>query len=235
VTDREPHVSDLRWDRLLAGELPDDARDAAHAHAAACASCGARLRELTAEREAFKLRPVGFALRAPARRPRWWWGAPLAALAAVAAVVVIVRAPTAPGERTKGDAIKLLLSAGRPGELVPLAAGDTIQPGDYVQAGYSAPRAGFGAVLALDGAGAALAYVPASGATMIALPAGTERSFPQSTVLDDVVGRELIVVLWCDRAHALGPLLDELRTTRQVAAPAGCASRAVALDKRAPR
>lgn len=228
------HISDLRWDRLLAGDLSDDTRGAAHAHAADCARCGARLRELTAERDAFKLRSVGFPLSKPARRARWWWGAPIAAIAAAAAIVML-RPPREDGERTKGTASKLLVSAGRPGQLLPLATGDVIHPGDYVQAGYSATRDGFGAVLALDGAGAAQAYVPSSGDMMVALPAGTERSFPQSTVLDDVVGSEHIIVLWCERAHALPPLLDALRTMRAISAPDGCVSRAIVLDKRAAR
>jgi len=62
------HVSDLQWDRLLAGELSADAGEALRAHARECAACASRLRDLTVERDAFRLRPIQIALsRAPRR------------------------------------------------------------------------------------------------------------------------------------------------------------------------
>jgi hypothetical protein len=51
------HVSDLQWDRLLADELPTDTSGVVRAHADQCVACASRLRELTAERDAFRLRP----------------------------------------------------------------------------------------------------------------------------------------------------------------------------------
>ena len=51
------HISDLQWDRLLADELPEDVGEALRAHADECAACSSRLRELTAARDAFRLRP----------------------------------------------------------------------------------------------------------------------------------------------------------------------------------
>jgi hypothetical protein len=234
VTD---HVSDLQWDRLLAGELSADAGDAARAHAAGCAACEARLRTLTAERDAFRLRPIAFPLaHAPRRRWRWWL-APLAPLVAAAAVLLVLRAregePGEPGERPKGTGPVLVLAAGQPGALVPVGAGDLVRPGEYLQAGYTAARDGFGAVLSRDGAGSVMTYVPARGDAMVALPAGADRSFPQSTVLDDVVGAERIAIIWCEAAHPLEPLLADLRAGRPLAAPAGCTVRELALDKRA--
>src|SRR5262249_28722397 len=69
VIDHEPHVSDLRWDLLLAGDLPDELRTAAYDHSAGCNTCATRMRELTAERDAFQTsdfaeriaQPVGLA------------------------------------------------------------------------------------------------------------------------------------------------------------------------------
>ncbi|MEO8704003.1 MAG: hypothetical protein ABI867_28390 [Kofleriaceae bacterium] len=235
MTERDRHVSDLRWDRLLAGDLTAETREAIETHAAGCAQCAARMREITAGREAFTLRPRPFDL-APPRKRSWWWGPGLAGLAAVAAsvIVMLVRTPPAIDDdhRAKGGSAHLLLSAGAPGRLVPLAEGDVVHPGDYVQAGYTAEHAGFGAVLSLDGVGTASAYVPSRGYATVELPAGTERSFPESTVLDAVVGRERIVVLWCAASHPVGPLLAELRATQQVTPPAGCVARVVELDKR---
>nr|MDQ3369864.1 DUF4384 domain-containing protein [Myxococcota bacterium] len=57
MTGPDRHVSDLRWDRLLAGELAADAKTTALAHAGACAACAARLAVLTRESEAFAQLP----------------------------------------------------------------------------------------------------------------------------------------------------------------------------------
>ncbi len=230
------HVSDLMWDRLLAGELAADQRDVAHVHAESCAHCGARLRELTAEREAFKLRPVGFPLVAPRRR-KWWTWAPLVPVLAAVAIFVVVRTrpPEQPDQidRPKGGGgVSLLLSVGAPGALAAVSSGDAIRPGDYLQAGYTTQRDGYGAVLSRDPVRAVTTYVPSSGDVMVSLPAGTERSFPQSTILDDVVGSERIVIVWCETAHPLAALLAELRDHGAIEPPADCTVRTVDLDKR---
>jgi hypothetical protein len=114
-----------------------------------------------------------------------------------------------------------------------VSTGDRIRPGDYVQAAYTATRDGFGAVLSRDGSGKAMAYVPAGGAAMVALPAGVTASFPTSTVLDDVIGEEAVAVVWCQAARPLAPLIAELAATGDVIAPDGCTVRRVVLDKRA--
>ena len=242
-------VSDLQWDRLLAGELAQGTCSAAQAHARACELCAARLRELTIERDAFVLRPFSARPRAP-RRVRWF--VPVAAAAAALALVVIVRprlAPEAARERAKGTfsiasvasesgprndglAPVLLLSAGRPDALSPVTTGDAIHPGDYLQAGYTAVRDGFGAVLSCDGQGAVSAYVPPGGAAMVALPAGTARSFPRSTILDGALGSERIAVVWCATAHPLEPLLASLRAHEARRVAADCVVREVVREKR---
>lgn len=229
----QDHISDLRWDRLLAGELNAADRGSTRAHADGCASCSARFRELEAERAAFVLRPTEVTFLPVARRRLWWLGAPLAALAAVATLVLVLRPRVGvEGERRKGgDAPSLMLAAGQPGNLVPIGASDPIHPGDYLQAAYTAQRDGFGAVLSVDGAGHATTYVPATGDVLAALPAGTERSFPGSTVLDNVVGMERIAIVWCEVAQPVAPLLDSLRTTGAIADRAGCTIRIVSLNK----
>lgn len=230
------HISDLRWDRLLAGELTAAESDTTHAHATGCAACGARLREIEAERGAFVLRPTAVVFQPAARRRAWWLGAPIAALAAAAVLVVLLRPRDDGGERRKGNNTpSLMLTAGQPGQLVPIASSDTIHPGDYLQAGYTAKHDGFGAVISVDGAGHAMTYVPASGDTLIALPAGTERSFPGSTVLDDVLGTERIAIVWCAAPRPLAPLVEELRATRALADQDGCTIRTVVVTKAAHR
>jgi hypothetical protein len=238
------HVSDLQWDRLLAGELAAEAGAAAHAHAARCTGCAARLRELTAERDAFRVRPISLS------RPRRRWLPALIPVAAAAAVLIALRVRPGPGddgraERTKGSIhttaaaaspgihdVALLLSASGPDALLPVASGDVVRPGDYLQAGYTATRSGFGAVLSRDGAGSVTAYVPPGGETMVPLAPGRERSFPLSTILDATLGDERIAIVWCETAHPLAPLLAALRDGRPIAAPDDCSVREVTLDKR---
>lgn len=241
------HVSDLQWDRLLAGELAAETSATANAHAARCTACAARLRELTAERDAFLVRPIAI----PLSRPRRRWLPALIPVAAAAAVLIALRVRPGPGEvtlRTKGsvgsvhvtgepaslevDGTALLLSAGRPDALRPVATGDVVHPDDYLQAGYTASRSGFGAVLSRDGAGSATAYVPSGGYTMVPLVPGRERSFPLSTILDATLGKERIAIVWCETAHPLAPLLAALRDGRPIAAPDDCTVREVMLDKR---
>lgn len=248
------HVSDLRWDRLLAGELAAEVAAEAHAHAARCTACAARLRGLTAERDAFQVRPIAISLSRPRRR----WFPALIPVAAAAAVLLALRVRPGPGddgpveERTKGHigmsapaaspageaahaasaGTVLLLSAGRPEALRPVASGDVVRPGDYLQAGYTTTRSGFGAVLSRDGAGSVTAYVPSGGENMMPLAPGTERSFPLSTILDATLGDERIAIVWCETAHPLAPLLAALRDGRPIAAPEDCTVREVTLDKR---
>jgi len=245
VTDNEPHVSDLRWDRLLAGELASEERDAALAHAASCAACAARQRDLTAQRDAF-VHPIpsfktlavtgdDLAEARARRRARAMWIAPLGVVAAAAAVLVVVRLRSNPptGELTKGDGPALVLSVEQAGRLASLGAGDVVHPNDRLQATYSARVDGYGAVLSRDGAGTATAYVPSTGDVMVKLPAATDAAFPESTILDEVTGAERIAIVWCAELRPLAPLLAAMRTGAPLAAPDGCHVRELELAKQA--
>jgi hypothetical protein len=225
------HVSDLRWDRLLAGELAEPDRAEVLAHAETCATCAARRDEIQAGFEAFANVAPALPRRAPSRRIVMAVGA---AVAAAAAVVFMLRATsTTTATRTKGgEGAKLMLAAGPRERLAPVASGDHVQPGDSIQAAYTTTRDGFGAVLARDGSGAAAVYVPSSGEAMVALPAGTMRSFPGSTILDEVLGTQAVVIVWCETARPLAPLVAELRETGAVTAPQGCTVDRVELDVR---
>lgn len=229
------HLSDLRWDQLLAGELSSESKAEAETHAKACATCQARLAELTAEREAFRFRASPFA--APKRSLRWTM--PIAGALAVAAALLLVLKVRGGGEEeqvyegTKGGKIDLMLFAGKPDQLTALSVEDKLFAGDLLQAGYTSPADGYGAVLSLDGAGNASSYVPAIGDAMVLLPAGERRSFPASTQLDDVLGGERIAVVWCHRARPLAPLLEELRRTQTIAPIDNCAIRVFAVSKAA--
>lgn len=221
MSNLDTHVSDLRWDQLIANDLA--ARDATSAlrHAEGCASCHARFVELREESAAFASRPFPWATT---RSTRMLAIGALLAAAGIAAIVFVRNSDDEPTTRSKGVGAKLVLAAGPEGRLTVIASGDVVHPGDYVQATYTAERDGFGAVLARDGNGAAFTYVPSQGTAMVPLPAGTMRSFPESTVLDDVVGSETIVVVWCETQHALADLVIELG--------ADCTAHRVELAKR---
>lgn len=239
------HVSDLQWDQLLAGDLSAEAGKAAQTHAARCAACAARLRDLTAERDAFRVR----AIRIPGlrRRPRWISVVVPLAAAALALIVLLDRPREDDlGVRVKGsvrmvasaaalesNGIALLLSVGRPDALRRVGDDVVIHPGDYLQVGYTAGRDGFGAVLSRDSAGSVTTYVPFGSDVMVPLLRGSERSFPQSTILDATLGAEQVVVVWCETAHPLGPLLIALRAGQPIPASSDCVTRAVRLEKRA--
>jgi hypothetical protein len=229
----EGHVSDLRWDRMLAGELAEVERAELLAHAEACPACAARRTEITAGFDAF----ANVAPALPRRAPRRTLVAAIATVVAAAAGVMLVvhlrSSSPIDGERTKGGTgPHLLLAAGARARLAPVMSGDRVMPGDSLQAAYTATSDGFGAVLARDGSGAASAYVPAQGDAMVALPAGTLRSFPGSTILDEVVGAQVVEIVWCDTAHPLAPLIAELRATGSVTPPAGCTVERVELEVR---
>ncbi len=81
-------------------------------------------------------------------------------------------------------------------------------------------------------ASAASAYVPAEGDAMVALPRGTLRSFPGSTILDEVTGTQVVAIVWCESARPIAPLVAELRATGGVTAPAGCTVERTELDVR---
>jgi len=231
VTD---HVSDLRWDRYLAGELSADETAASLAHAEGCERCGARMRELSAGRDAFTERPIPMTFaRAKRGSRRGWIGGAATLVAAAAVLVLVVRSGEPPSEeRAKGTGPVLILTGGRDGAMVPLASGDAVHPGDSLQAGYSSTRDGFGAVLSHDGAGQVTSYVPSTGATLAALPAGTDRTFPESTILDAVVGSETLYLVWCETREPLAPLLAQVRVGGDLTVPIGCHTRMVVVEKR---
>jgi hypothetical protein len=232
VTD---HISDLRWDRWLAGELSADETAASLAHAEQCARCGDRMRELSIERDRFRERPIPIAFARARRAPRWIAGGAMTLVAAAAVLVLVLRAgPDPDGDRTKGaGGPSLIVAGGKHGVLVPLSTGDVIHPGDSLQVGYTSERDGFGALISRDGAAAVTAYVPAQGPTLAPLPAGTDREFPQSTTLDAVVGTEVLYIVWCPTALPLAPLLAEV-TRGELGAHPGCHHRKLVLEKRNP-
>ncbi|WP_437964604.1 zf-HC2 domain-containing protein [Sorangium sp. So ce260] len=254
--------SDLRLDRLLAGELDPAEQQATRAHLDGCARCARRFAEIEAGRAAFLADPPP--LRAPAAprtaapavrrlRARALFPAVTAALgaAAVLAAGLFVDPPPAPpapprgddrgaglapaeqGARTKGGGGRIGFYVARGEVVVPGGPGEVVHPNDRLQFTYSTADAGYFALLGVDGARKGSIYFPAGGVAAQIQP-GEEVPLPSSVVLDETLGAEVLYGLFCDAPVALEPLRAALESAPDLPpAPAGCRVDSVSLDKRA--
>ena len=227
-------VSDLALDRLVAREIEAVEADAIRAHAAGCAACRDRLLEL----EATCVHPLPALPRAArlATRRRRWLAVAVPAVALAAAILLFVMRDRGDqpegGTRLKGRA-HLSLFVSHDGELRPAASGEVVAPGDRLQFTYSSDRPIFLAVLSLDGGGHASIYFPDDDRRAWRGEPGADLPLPRSTILDEVLGREALVLLACDRAVDLAPLLAELdRAGTGWRFPPGCSSETIWIEKR---
>jgi len=229
----ETCLSDLRLDRLLAGELEGGALEESRAHLASCTVCAARLAELEAGRAAFVAAPPPLRRRAARRGRRWLIPSAATALAAAAAVLVVWHGQE-PGTRVKGgERLGLYV---KHGEAVRRAGPDeVVRPGDALRFTYSMTAARHLAVLSRDGAGHASVYYPV-GPSAVRHEPGAEVPLPSSTVLDEVLGHEVVYGLFCAGPVVLEPVRRSLEA-RPGAPPAvpGCTVDRLAIVKeRAP-
>lgn len=230
--------SHLQLDRLSAGDLTDLERERLERHVAGCAACTHGLAQRAREREQFVPDPRLLAQlggRAPVAKRRHiavW--APV--ILCAAGVVLLVQAarpdPDAVGRHgiAKGSVEPRLLVRSAGGrEVVGAVDGATVHPGDQLQVAISLPAPRFVAVYSLDAAGAVTRYAPIE-AAMQGMEAGADQLLPNSTILDDVLGRETVAVFACtaDQPDAT------LRAHVQRGAPPGCEVVRVDLVKVAP-
>jgi hypothetical protein len=198
-------LSNLAIDRLLVGEIEDGGRTSALEHMASCSRCGARYRQLEAERSEFSAASPPFsppaAPPAPARRPRVRAVALGAAGAlATAAMVLVLCRPVPPSSpvdhvRAKGG-IRLGFYLKRGERVIEGRSGDSTHPGDAVRFTYTAFTPGYLMVVSRDGSGHVSAYYPDAGE---AAPVGAAEGelLPGSIILDDVLGREVVYGILC--------------------------------------
>jgi len=224
-------LSALRLDRWIAGELAPAEAEQVSEHVAACGRCGAATEALRAGR-AEALPPLRLATARPAAvRRRLPLGPGLAlagGLAAAAALLLVLRTGDAPTgrvpERTKGGAPSLGIWVLH-GESVRRAApGEVIAPGDALRLVVTSPAGAWVAVLSLDPSGRASVYFP-DGPRAERVEAGADVALPLATRLDESVGREQVVGLFCDGAVLLEPVraaLEQGRGLDGAALPAGC-------------
>lgn len=234
--------SQLALDRMFAGELSDLEEARLSRHVAHCTSCSRELANRLDERDAFAPDPLLLAQLskeepsrapgpAPRRRQRFAFTVvPLAACAAGVWLVLWPAASTPPDELDRRAVSKgggdVALFVQRDGELRELGDAAQVHPGDHLQVTVRVPAMRFVAVYSRDGAGTVSRYAPVE-LPMVQVAPGGDVILPNSTVLDDVLGREILAVFSCQH------LQDEqvLRAQVERGQPAGCEVARYRLDK----
>src|SRR5262245_5948538 len=184
-------ISELKIDRLLAGELAADDAERARSHAAGCAECGELLRhaEATTRRFAEDRPPLRLAVQ---RRGRAAVAIASAALAVVVVGLAIRSLRDAPdGIRTKGRAA-LGFYVSHAGQLRRGRSGDVVAPGDRLQLVTTSERAGWIAVTGVDALAVRQVY-----AAPQPHAAGRDRALPFSIILDATPGPTTITAVFC--------------------------------------
>jgi hypothetical protein len=214
-------LSRLACDQLLSGEL--EHRGDLERHCASCERCTALLARHRHERASFTV-----TLRRPRRHRRWVAGLATAAAALGLWLVVARDHGEGSGTRSKGKpAISYYWKHGdaiRKGGL-----GEIVFPGDAINFTASTDQPAFLAIISIDGAHKASVYYP-DGLVAAPLRAGRDQMLPLSVVLDDVLGLERVVGVFCDRAIPVDQL--EAAVAQGTALPGGCATDGLTIEKR---
>jgi hypothetical protein len=238
-------LSDLRLDRLLAGELETAARAEAQQHLEGCRRCTARRSEREQERQLFqetapRLFPPGrlpaATTPAPSRRRPPWLTAGAAAAAAVVLLLIVRPRPDQPAETVtaKGKThLRYFVRDAVTGQVTPGTPHQRVHPGDQLRFGFDGPPAGCHvALLGRDAGGKATAYFPDRGTAAAPLPASADGLLPYSIVLDRTLGPETIYALYCQQAVALPPLQSALgRSASTIVWPPSCQIEQIQLEK----
>lgn len=231
--------SDFTFDLLLSASLEPEDEQSVRAHVAGCERCAARLEQVQQQRDDFDrngprlLLPASRSAPSISRR-RLPLGSILAGAALLAGLFVMREQLSRPGTRAQGaEPFELHIRHGD--EIRKAAARERVFARDRLQFTYSANEDGYIAVLSRDGAGTVSVYFPDAGDTSWPAAAGENRLLPQSTILDEVPGREQLYALHCKTPIALGPVRSELAHDRSLRAPSGCTLRLIELDKQRTR
>jgi hypothetical protein len=107
--------------------------------------------------------------------------------------------------------------------------GQALRAGDRLRFTYTSTRPQQFALFNRDGRGARV-YYP-SGPRSAALAAGTGVAFDFSIELDDYIGSEQVLALFCEQLFELEPVRQALERGEPQSAPAGCTQRTLELKK----
>jgi Domain of unknown function (DUF4384) len=193
-------LSALQLDRYAMGELTPAAAKETASHLAGCRRCGEAMDVLRAAR-AEPLPPLRMVPLAARRRASRLVAAGIG-VAAAACVLLMIRPG---GDRLKGPGVALGMYVDHGGEVRRAGPGETVAPGDALRFTVTAPQAVYVAVLSVDPAGRASVYYPRTGRAEPVQP-GVEVALPLGTRLDDTLGEERIVGVFCSSPVELEPL-----------------------------
>jgi hypothetical protein len=122
----------------------------------------------------------------------------------------------------------------RAGAIWPGRPGESVRPGDSVQFTTTTEAAGFVAVLGVTAEGRTELLYP-QGRTAAPIPAGQEVGLPGSTILDENVGQERVVGLFCAAPVELEPIRQAFEAApAALTPPKGCQTEVFTWNKRAP-
>ena len=218
-------LSDLQLDAILAGESGSDSAAAARAHMAECKRCLGRWTDVDSARRDFlgsHRPPVDDANRKSSMRRRSWMGAAAAVFAVAAGSMLWFRGTDEGAEtgRTKGKS-SLGFYVKHQDAVVRGIDGQVVHSGDRLRFVVRSPK-NHVAILSVDGARNVSIYFPGDAHTA-SVKADQELALPESTWLDNVLGRETLYGVFCDAPTDLTGVRDRLRA-EPLAAPTlpGC-------------
>lgn len=233
LQDRAPGcVSDLILDQIRAGEpVSHHARD----HVDACAPCRDRLALLDGDAAPFREGALPPWL---APRPRRSWVRPLVATSSLLAAVILLwlmRIPPS-AERTD-DTLRikgrgaLTIYVRQDGRTFLAEPGARVHPGDAVRIALSAPKPSWVAVFGRDATGTWSTYHPL-GTHAEPVAAGAEQLLDTALELDDVIGEETFLAVFCAAPVELDAIRGTvMETFPNLDLPDGCHASSVTLEK----
>lgn len=240
---REPAcLSDLLLDQLRVGELPASSLGGTTAHLETCPRCQEQLAALEQDAAAFSREQDGpcwlsaHSPRSP-RSPRSWMRPAIALTAILAAALALVwirpaSTPT-PSEATvrlKGHA-SINIYVRHDDRTLRADPRTIVHPGDALRIATSVSRPSWIALFGLDARGTLSLYHPIGDETEY-VPGGTERLLDMALELDDVLGEEAFIAVFCDVSMRVEPLREALaQNLENPALPEGCLLDRVVLEK----
>jgi len=249
-------LPDLSLDQLLSHELPPALERAAQTHLAECSSCSARHAELVAERANFAeqmptldalLGPRAESLGKPARprSSRTWLNLALSAAAVLALGVGLGRLledergrdPIAtrgePDTRTKGSGVAFGFVVRRGGNTLAGDAAQVLHPGDVLRFTLSSARPVYAGVWGIDALGRPSLYQAQPELSLV--QAGQRQALPEAVELDESLGEEHLVLVYCETAAPTLAITSALGASPEAPQlPAGCNRESLGIRKALP-
>ncbi len=219
---RDGHLTELSLERYLAGEVVSDE---IQAHIDVCDVCAQRLESMRKDAASFIGRPPS----PPQRSLAPVYGALLAAAAAVAIYVAIPQGDGSGNEREPGTSwvepaeyfrvkgsLNVEFFLNRSEVVTKAKDDDAVYAGDRVGFRVSTPTAGHLMIAGIDGKGEAyLCYPQDNGGRSKAFgPTKSLTTLDQAIVLDEILGREDLVAVFCEDAIEFQQVAGALKGLR---------------------